>query len=223
MRFYFWTSSKFADWVRGTKYPYSAGFDEWDDIRDKARAAHPIRYWLAETLLDWIQDVVYYIPDKCHSIRCYCRNRFINRVHLIDTKLPPGTWQDTDTRILYGVMEALVFYVEVDCAAWIKKGTPREKGLEHLDWEITLTHDDGVEDGLTGKPTHQAETAMEVMELYLWWLDIRPNRPDPYDFVDEGAEGLEKYKEYTRMEVEQEEEDEANLIRVIKARGGMWT
>ncbi len=223
MRSHYWTCSKFADWLRGTKYPFSAGFDDWDDIHEEARSAHPFRYWLAETGLRWVQDVVFYIPDTWESIGHYCRNRFIQRVHLIDTKWPPGHWMDTDERILRGVMEALVFYVEIDCGAWGTKKDPREAGLEHLDWEAGLVHEDWVDDDLVGTPTDQAERAMEVKSLYLWWKDERPARLDPYDFVDEEAEGLERYKECIRMEEEQQEEDDNNLIRVIKARHGMWT
>lgn len=224
MRSHYWTCSKFADWVRGTKKPSSATLEGWDEFEAETSAAHPFRYWLATTALDFIQDVVFYIPDKCFDIRCYCRNRFIQRVHLIDTKLTPGTWQDTDRRILHGVMEALVFYVEVDCAAWTKeKKTLREKGLEHLNWEITLTDEDYKEEGVETQPTDQAKRAMEVKELYLWWKDVRPDRLEPYDFVDEEADGLDRYKVCQRMEDEQEAEDTAMLIRVIKARHGMWT
>ncbi len=226
MRTYYWGCSKFANWLRGTTYPPSATFKGWDEIHEEAKVAHPFRFWLADTLLDSIQNVIHYIPDKWDNLCCYLRNRVINRTHLLDTKLPPGQWQDTDTRILYGVMEALAYYVEVDCAAWTKKGTPREKGLKHLDWEITLTYDeDWMDEVIRGEPTDQAKSAMEVKELYLWWKDVRPNRPDPYDFIDEDIPNTDKdrFKEYTRMEQEYQDQDDAMLIRVIKARHGMWT
>ena len=224
MRSHYWTCSKFANWLRGTKKPASATFHGWDLFEASASASHPFRYWLATTLLDKLQDIVFYIPDKWDDLCCYCRNRFIQRVHLIDTKLPPGQWMDTDTRLLHGVMEALVFYVEVDCAAWTKeKMTEGEKGLKHLDWEIDLVHEEWVADELIGMPTDQALAAAAVKRLYIWWTVIRPARVDPYDFVDEESEGLERYKLCTTIENFFEAEDEEMMMNVIRYRRGMWT
>ena len=43
--------------------------------RKQAEEAHPIRYWLADDGLDYLQKIVFWIPDKLHSIKYYVNNR----------------------------------------------------------------------------------------------------------------------------------------------------
>jgi hypothetical protein len=104
-----------------------------------------------------------------------------------------------------------------------------------------------------GKPTGQAERAREIKELYLWWTTVYPNRKDPMDLSGwsdlceqrrikaeaEGKGGLwaslndqnpNERKESTRIlklcqkiEKQQNDEDEAMMIRLIKARDSLWT
>jgi len=104
-----------------------------------------------------------------------------------------------------------------------------------------------------GKPTGQAERAREIKELYLWWTTVYPNRKDPMDLSGwsdlceqrrikaeaEGKGGLwaslndqntTERKESTRIlklcqkiEKQQNDEDEAMMIRLIKARDSLWT
>ena len=58
----------------------------------------PFRYYLSDTLLNKIQDVVYFPYDVYHNARM----RFLNRnLYLLDTGLPKGEYYDLDTRILY--------------------------------------------------------------------------------------------------------------------------
>jgi hypothetical protein len=138
-------------------------------------------------------------------------------------------------------------------SGWFRWRTWRcpQAGLDHLDWAMTLTfgNDMGVEEGDEhyGKPTGQAERAKEIKELYLWWTVIYRNRPDPYD-----ASGWTEYCEKTRLlndgrlfgskktseleelstrshellqkiEADYAAEDEAMMIRLIKARDSLWT
>ena len=136
---------------------------------------------------------------------------------------------------------------------WFRWRTWRcpQAGLDHLDWAMSLTigSDWGVEetDPDYGKPTGQAERAREIKELYLWWTTVYPNRPDAYD-----ASGWSEYCEKARIlndgrlfgskktpeleelstrshellqkiEKQYEDEDEAMMIRLIKARDSLWT
>ena len=57
----------------------------------------------------------------------------------------------------------------------------RELGLKYLEWEMNLMDDDKVH------LTSQAKAAQEQYELYTWWKDIRPNRPDPYEVAGYNA------------------------------------
>ena len=104
-----------------------------------------------------------------------------------------------------------------------------------------------------GKPTGQALRAKEIKELYLWWTTVYPNRKDPMDLsgwsdlceqrrLKAEAEGKNSLwasmddkspaerKESSRIlklcqkiEKQQSDEDEAMMIRLIKARDSLWT
>jgi hypothetical protein len=115
---------------------------------------------------------------------------------------------------------------------------------------MTLTNNDwcGPEHPDYGKPTGQALRAKEIKELYIWWTTVYPNRPDPHDAsgwtaycelsrlanggklnwgVDKSPE-LKKasrlaHKELQKIEAAYEKEDEAMMIRLIKARDSLWT
>ena len=64
MRNHYWTCSKFADWLRGTPSPGALTSRGWREWREKAESAHPVRYWLADDGLDYLQRFVFYIPDQ---------------------------------------------------------------------------------------------------------------------------------------------------------------
>ena len=97
------------------------------------------------------------------------------------------------------------------------------------------------------EPTYQAKAAKEIIELYTWWTVTYRNRPDPYD-----ASGWSEYCEKARIlndgrlfgskktpeleelstrshellqkiEADYAAEDEAMMIRLIKARDSLWT
>ena len=128
-----------------------------------------------------------------------------------------------------------------------------QAGLDHLDWAMTLIMDDnmGVEkDSLDfGKPTGQAIRAREIKELYIWWTVTYRNRPDAMEVSGWSAHCdtmREKYpgsffsslnskdpedrkasdkahKLMNKIEAAYEKEDEAMMIRLIKARDSLWT
>jgi hypothetical protein len=172
----------------------------------------------------------------------------------------------------------LVDFVEVELAWWhIAWADPAEKakynapfyatgwfrwrtwrcaqaGLDNLDWQRSLRHsvDDGWQEGDSniGELTPQAVKAQEVLDLYRWWKDVYPNRPDPHDASgwteycdrkrqEHGETGLSFFKESKNpelralgdaalkktQEIEQayEAEDTEMMIRLIKVRHGLWT
>lgn len=128
-----------------------------------------------------------------------------------------------------------------------------QAGIDHLDWAMTLVMDDnmGVEKDSPnfGKPTGQAERAKELKELYIWWTVTYRNRPDPYDasgwtahceamrvkypgsfFSSINSKDAEDkkasdkaHKLLSKIEAAYEKEDEAMMIRLIKARDSLWT
>jgi hypothetical protein len=105
-----------------------------------------------------------------------------------------------------------------------------------------------VKDDEADEPTPQAVKAQEILDLYNWWTQVRPARPDPYEASGWTAlseeqraanggkwsisapkdPGLRKrmdraHKVMNRMEKDFEKEDEAMMIRLIKVRHGLWT
>ena len=170
--------------------PYALEWGGWKKWNAQAKAEKPIVYFICETIPDWIDDITHYIPTPISDIRYYCRNRFNRKTHVLPTGFKPGEYHDLDERILYGVMNGLVDYVEVELAyksRWCnteesktakwKNGRCPELGLAHLAWEMTL---DGEELDVNERSDTQAQTAREVKAIYDWWK-ARPNRPDPYD------------------------------------------
>jgi hypothetical protein len=138
-------------------------------------------------------------------------------------------------------------------SGWFRWRTWRcpQAGIDHLDWAMTLTNSDWCEPGDPnyGLPTGQALRAKELKELYIWWTVTYRNRPDPYEasgWTDHCENMRLKYpgsffsslnskdpadkkasdkahKLLQKIEAAYEKEDEAMMIRLIKARDSLWT
>ena len=277
----YWSCSKFADWLRGTKKLSAGTAEEWDDWTTAAQMKHNFRYWLAEEGLSHLQDFVTWPVRKIYDVKYYVNNRWVTRTHSLTAHardIKPGNWCDVGNRFLPCLFNELVDFVEIELAWWhiawadkdekAKYNAPfwasgwfrwrtwrcPQAGLDNLDWQRNLRHD--VDSGWAegdpniGKLTPQAVKAQEVLDLYRWWKDVYPNRPDPHD-----ASGWSEYCERKRQEhgdtglsfmkdskdpelralgdaaltktheIEQayDAEDEAMMIRLIKVRHGLWT
>ena len=281
MRKHYWTCSRFADYIRGTKQPKYGTGNEWTVWKKQAKAAHRFRYWLADDGLDIIQDVIYWPYDKLYDLRCYVRNRWIDQTYALvahKNHIKRGQWCDVGNRFLPCLFDSLVDFVEIE-SAWMhvvfdkeeKAKLPfwkrinlfrftgwrnSEAGIANLEWQASLTF--GVNDGINpnhklyGKPTYQAITAKEILNLYRWWKYVYANRPDAYDvsgwsvcckkkreltkdedfmaFLDNENETKEMAKErdkahklLQKIEKQYEKEDTEMLIRLIKIRESLWT
>ncbi len=266
----YWACSKFADWLRGTSKIGAGTGKEWREWEEAAKAKHPLRYWLAEEGLDQLQDIWCWIPDRINDIRYYVNNRWVTQTHTLKAHprdIKRGEWRDVGNRFLPCLMNELVDFVEIELAwshcvwddearkrydypwwrRWFRQWRCPEAGVDHLKWAMTLTNKDFIEEGEKEEPTYQALAAKEIFELYTWWKEIYPNRPDVYD-----ASGWSEYCDMRRdkgyhlldMEAnspEEEEmcktaldksheiekayndEDEAMMIRLIKIRESLWT
>ena len=193
----YWSNSKLADAIRGTIKPTAASFDEWDEWETQAQQRHPFRYWIAEEVLDSIQTFVRFPLDWLHGVKYWLVNRFVTKTHALTSNLKRGQWHEFDTRMLHGLFDELVNFVEVE-QAWhhvmwddetrtkykapfwavgpLRTRTWRcpEAGVDYLNWAAALVNEDGTS-------TNQAITAKETLALYRWWKDVYPNRSDPYD------------------------------------------
>jgi len=276
MRSNYWSCSKFADWVRGIKKGGAMTGRGWREWEEEGRRLHPVRYWIAEEALDAVQNFIWWPVDKIYDVKYYINNRWVTHTHCLTAhprNIKPGQWQDVGNRFLPCLFNELVDFVEIETAwshiAWSDKEA-REKyhapfwatgwfrwrtwrcpqaGLDHLDWAMTLTNEEWLDDDKKHEavPTSQALTAREIKELYTWWTEVYPKRPDPHDAGgwtaycdmkrDSGAHFLDledRTPEEANMaktaldkthEIEQayEAEDEAMLIRLIKIRNSLWT
>lgn len=235
-RINYWSCSKFADWIRGTSKPFALEWGAWDKWHEKAKTKHPVRYWLADEFLDYLQDIANLPIDIYHTIEVYIRNRFIDKIHYLRTGLEPGEYYDLDWRILNGLFNELVIYVESELAHSMTyqkdkkykfvRGRCKQAGLDHLDWAMNLSmnEDCGIQpdDKDYGKPTAQARAAKKIYELYNWWLD-REYRVDPYTLFTKEKDGKNYYRKIGKMEDDYDKEDTKMLIELIKIRGSLWT
>lgn len=231
----YWSNSALADIIRGTKKPNSAPFEEWDAWEKDSISKHPYRHWLAETGLDLIQGLLFLPKKKLQDFRYWLFNRFVRKTHALTSRsLKKGKYYEFDTRILHCLFDELANHVEDEIAhlADILSGKTsrtlhlrrsREKGLSHLTWESNLVYNEewGVEVGQEryGKPTPQAIAAKEIIDLYIWWADLRPKREEAFQKLISSD-----YESYP-LEAERvnEAEDDQMLLRLIKVRGHLWT
>lgn len=275
---HYWSCSKFADWVRGTRKLEAGTAEQWDEWQDTAKGFNPVRYWLAEEGLDYIANIVYFIPDTLYDIKYYINNRWITHTHCLTANnrdIKPGDWRDVGDRFLPCLFNELVDFVEVELAwwhivwddeankkfraPWYARGWFRwrtwrsvECGLANLEWQRKLVYDEegwlDKDDPRFGKPTPQAEKAQEILDLYTWWTQTRPARPDPYEASGwtahceamrekygngmsgwgkedkkEKAQSTKAHKVLNKLEADYEKEDEELMIRLIKVRHGLWT
>jgi len=275
MRNHYWTIGPFADWLRGTPSPKAETSRGWREWREQAEAAHPVRYWLAEEGLDYLQRFFYYIPDKIYGLKYYINNRWVTCTHALTahpSDIARGEWRDVGNRFLPCLFNELRDFVEVELAWWHiawegsevrKKYRPPfwatgwwrwrtwrcpEAGLDNLEWQMNLKRD-YLDDAHPERnlPSPQAETAREILELYRWWTEVYPNRPDPHDaggwsdycakFRDEGRDFLdfedrpdeERAASSSALDATQaiedkyKKEDEEMMIRLIRIRESLWT
>jgi hypothetical protein len=136
-------------------------------------------------------------------------------------------------------------------SGWLRWRTWRcpEAGIAYLEWAKTLTNEEFLDEGEKHKaePTYQAKAAIEILELYYWWKNVYPNRPDPYDvsgwtaycelrrangyhlldMEDKSPEEAKMSKDSLdalhSLEAQYTQEDEDMMIRLIKIRESLWT
>lgn len=207
----YWSCTEFADKIRGTAKPHAGTSDEWHEWGVRAKSAHSIRYWIAEELLDTLQNFVTWPVRKIYNVKYYVNNRWVTRTHALTSHprdIKPGTWSDVGHRFLPCMFNELVDYVEVEMAwwriawdneahdeydapfyasGWFRWRTWRsaKAGLDSLkDRACEIATEDwglSIDDENYGKPTSGAIAALEILKLYEWWTKERPARPDPYE------------------------------------------
>lgn len=254
-----------SKWLIPNK-PYAATDEEWSIWKQDTMKKHPIKYWLSEQVLPTLEDIIMYPLNKLYSVKYYIVNRWIDQSHALvahPKHVKPGQYMDFSERILYCLFDELVDFVEIEKAhmnfrwnktekkKWWQTGKWRtrtyrniEAGLDYLRWESELTNEDYMKENEQLKLTSQALVAREIVELYHWWTEIYPNRPDPYEksgwsafcdemrskkmnFNDRDEETKKKshslLDELRNIEEQYQEEETKMLERLIRIRNHLWS
>jgi len=234
-------------------HPAAASLEEWAARHKKDREDHPFRYWIDNEFVGFftlnamrLSDVKYWFLYRLHPQHMH---------HLVNTGLDYG-YYDNDTIILHANFNILKRFVEIEKSHLQHvfnnepSSTPASAGLKYLDWECGLRYSetDGLDadDIRIGELTQQAINAQEIKELYIWWTEIRPNRPNPYllgeeresiDIVSDNRSVMEimadrtpEQKETSQKLFEKQEqlkdlqhnEDTDMLCRLVRIRKAMW-
>jgi len=168
-RVQYWSCTKFSDKIRalgGIQPKLNAGTSkEWNDWTKAAKVKSKFFFWLADDGLDFLQDLVNWPRDKIDQFAYWINKRFIRPSHLIRTGLEKGVWHETEEKILHGMFEELIDFVECQKASmnlwcdskkrpWYRKYLPywfnqiflpvrsQQLGIDYLLWEINLKKDD---------------------------------------------------------------------------------
>lgn len=195
------TKRDFKDLVRGSKKPMALTTKEWKEWYDESRKKHPFRFWLVE---DFYEDLIMTVRrplEWFYKINFFVYNQWVIKDYCLDTGLERKYSYDLEEKILHGLFNGLVKYVEIDLAwknvaydrearkqlnpPWyatsrlsIKPWRSAKAGLDYLRWGINLGVEGSDEDRLMN--AKQAQNAQDIFDLYTWWTVTRPNRPDPY-------------------------------------------
>jgi|ERR1700691_481442 len=198
---------------------------------DPLKLKYPIRYFINFTIPDFYLG----IKDKIRSVSYWFRYRTTQRYHIIKLHgLSPG-WYDTDTRILYSCFNLLNDFVEIELShmftytrdqiKWRKKSS-KKLGLKYLQEIIDSPESRAID----------IHSANEQKELYLWW-ENRRDRLDPWNSIEiwgkdkninflQNIESANKYRinseKAEKLEKFYKDEDNAQLLRLIKIKDELW-
>jgi len=234
------------------KEPVALPLNEWLKWQEEQKKNRPIMYFCQLVVWQKIKDICEDIQrklwdDTIHAIKF----RTTHKYNVLHTGLEPN-YYDLDTRILHGLFNELVNFVECEKAwmnvVWGKEPGKRglferfrspELGIQYLQSEIDLEGDEN---------KVNAETAKETLALYKWWKEVYLTRPDPIDasgwsaYLDlrreQGHDILEHHNNRSEDEKQKEQmlirnlneieeayakEEEEMLLRLIKIRKSLWT
>ena len=228
----YWTEGKLSEKILGVKKPSALTGPGWRDWEAQMRTERPFRYWLSENVLSFLEDAVYWIPNKINGVRYYIANRFVTKTHALTANkelILRGQWVDLSDRLLPCMFSELVEFVEVESAwrwcAWNedefkKYNAPNrnnrkwrcpEAGTASLEWASTLTIGQELDldksDKDYDKPTPQAKAAKEILTLYLWFKNEYLNRKDAYEFA-----GYNEVREHDMFDEDPDLQEQLKLV-----------
>lgn len=125
-----YSSSDLVAWLRKklkVEKPYALPLGGWEIWENEFKKSRPVAHFLTETLPDIFEYPARWTVDPINNVRYYCRNRWATKTHIMKTGLKPGQWYEFETRVMHGLFNELVDFVEVEKAnhmvAWAGKET----------------------------------------------------------------------------------------------------
>ena len=196
----YWSCSQIADWVRGTKEPKLATLEQWEQWEVEAKAAHPIRFWIAETALDNIRRILTRPYAAVEALRIYITNRFGCHIHALTANrehLVRGKYYDLDYRLVVCIFDEFVRFIDGEAAAmmiddhkqvplknrlpvirWFTEYNNPEQGLAFITSQASEVYsvESGLSDNnpLVGSPTQSAIVWKQLLNVYLWYKNEYP-------------------------------------------------
>lgn len=244
---------KFKRWMNYNP-PEAETMEGWDNFEKEFKKNAPVRYYLVKDGFHiHIQNRIRWaFRDAMYAIRYS-----ITKPDIVRTDLS-RSYHDKPELMFHACFSLLVDFVEKECAHmhcwtgekenrkillgwkrflpyWLRFSQSRNKqfGLEHLKWETELGDES----------PEQSKNAKEILELYSWYTDVRPNRVEPEypemperdsffsmfteKWKEENPVAHEEFIKYcdetNKLEAEWHEEDNKMLERLVKVRDGLWT
>lgn len=250
--------SKFIAWMKYSP-PKALSAKGWRLFRKEYKQVAPIRHWIMQ---DFRRLYLNRIARIYEEMTEWVRLRTIRRYHIVSTGLKPG-YYDLDYKMLHINFNMLKDFVEIEharsryywsdeyrnTASIFEKYMPlyhvifpfRRPKLGILSLERAAQLDDGTSAHYAGDVLY-AKIAKEVLDLYLWWTQTRPNRKhiELPSFDTQGcgmfgeldsdfnhdAPDFKAYKAASDAHAIQEDEwiveDQEYLERLIATRKSLW-
>jgi hypothetical protein len=190
----------------------------WHEYEEEMKKDYAIRYFLFDTVPSWVSvRYHWWFKNPWYKFRCAVWNRY----NVVKIKTLDPTWSDVVTKILHVNFQLLVEYIE------------GEEPFEHIDWDATDYH---------------KNAAAEMKELYRWWKEDYPRKEEMFPdgtLLPKSEEGdciplwrlfgettrddpeIVAYKKvldaHNKNEAAWVEEEEKQLIRLMKIRPALWT
>lgn len=159
--------------------PACAEMDEWDYIREKQRANHPIAVALFQDFPCYLHVKQRIIGDFFWAFKYRFQTK--HKYHLIDTKLKPG-YYDYDTRMLNGTFSLFVEFIE-EHNRWgssiQKEITMYSRYMNEKNWsDWERKESKKYKKQLLDGYSKRLEMWRTFKELYLWWTLGRKEEHD---------------------------------------------
>jgi len=152
------------------------------------------------------------------ELKTYIRHRLTTKHHLIKTGLPKGQWCDTDGRMLYGMMNLFMEFLE--------KETP----FETIEWESDEWHSNAKKEMIAIRDwwLNHDNRLKEIDNALSDWHDNKFKDCKDEDWINrinqsDKPEDKVRFDYLHELEKKLDDEEEEMLIRLIKIRHFLWT